>query len=471
MPSAHKWEPIADLPGDLRDLTDGELASLLRVWNRQREQLIECAALAEFDRRLRREWSIETGIIEGAYTLDRGITKTLIERGIDADLISRDSTDKDPLLVARIIQDHYDALEGMFDFVAGRRPLSTSYVKELHAALLRTVDTYTVRDQFGQLFEKRLEKGLYKESPNSPTRPDGSLHEYSPPEHVASEMDELIRMHLEHEARNVPPEVSAAWLHHRFTQIHPFGDGNGRVARSLASLVFIRAGWLPLVVKRDDRARYIDALESADAHDLRPLAAFFVDVQRDLVVAASEVGYEDRPIASTHEAVLAVKDRLIHRGKLARAEWNAAKETASQLVSVALNRLEEVAAELGVEIGALDRSFSFIAGHGDNRSVVKNLAILKSGHVAPTDFSDRAFLALNAGAPAELSLSFDAIGPPFRGLIRVRPYLAVIVGSAEIDAGTFLINYEEEIASATSRFSTWLDRVIVQGLNMWRLTL
>ena len=56
----------------------------------------------------------------------------------------------------------------------------------------------------------------------------------------------------------------AAWVRHRFTQIHPFQDGNGRVARLLATLVFSRAEWLPLVVRRDDRVRYLDALEAAD---------------------------------------------------------------------------------------------------------------------------------------------------------------------------------------------------------------
>ena len=175
MTITHKWQPITDLPEDPRGLTDGELDSLLRVWRSQQDQLIERTALDEFDKRLRREWAIETGIIEGVYTLDRGVTKTLIERGIDAALISHSDTNRDSTLVARIIQDHYDALEGMFDFVAGRRPLSTSYIKELHAALLRNVDTYTVQDQFGKVFEKPLEKGLYKNLPNSPTRLDGSI--------------------------------------------------------------------------------------------------------------------------------------------------------------------------------------------------------------------------------------------------------------------------------------------------------
>ncbi|HXB66821.1 MAG TPA: hypothetical protein VNY05_01150 [Candidatus Acidoferrales bacterium] len=40
-----------------------------------------------------------------------------------------------------------------------------------------------------------------------------------------------------------------------------------------------------------------------------------------------------------------------------------------------------------------------------------------------------------------------------------------------IEGGTFQINYEEDFASAQTRFSAWLDRVIVAGLNACRLTL
>src|SRR5450755_3190373 len=154
MPIAYKWHLIDDLVEDPKSLTDGELESLGRVWAKQKTELAENGALDEFDRRLRREWAIETGIIEGVYTLDRGVTRTLIERGIDAAYIPHDATNRDTTLVARIIQDHYDALDGMFDFIGGTRSLSVSYIKELHAALLRNVDTHTAVDQFGQAFEK-----------------------------------------------------------------------------------------------------------------------------------------------------------------------------------------------------------------------------------------------------------------------------------------------------------------------------
>jgi hypothetical protein len=46
--------------------------------------------------RLAREWSIETGQIEGVYDIDRGTTQTLIERGINADLIPRQPSQKPP---------------------------------------------------------------------------------------------------------------------------------------------------------------------------------------------------------------------------------------------------------------------------------------------------------------------------------------------------------------------------------------
>src|SRR5437899_1887895 len=127
MPTAHQWRPITDLGDDPKSLTDGELDALQRVWANQKKELVGSGALEEFDKRLRREWAIETGIIENVYTLDRGVTRALIEKGVDAALIPHGATDRDSTLVARIIQDNYETLEGMFDFVGGQRQLSTGY--------------------------------------------------------------------------------------------------------------------------------------------------------------------------------------------------------------------------------------------------------------------------------------------------------------------------------------------------------
>jgi hypothetical protein len=185
MTVSHKWKPFSDLPEHASDLSSGEMEALYLVWAEQKDSLVASGEVEKFNRRLWREWSIETGIIEGIYNLDRGTTEILLERGIDASLIPHSVTEKDPTLVAEILQDHQSVLEALFAFVKGDRELSVGYVKELHAALLRHQETVRVVDQFGDVFEKKLVKGTYKISPNNPTRPDGSIHEYCPPEHVA----------------------------------------------------------------------------------------------------------------------------------------------------------------------------------------------------------------------------------------------------------------------------------------------
>jgi len=472
--AGYKWHPITDLGEDLRSLTDGELDSLWRVWQSRKKDLAEREVLGEFERRLRREWAIETGIIEDVYTLDRGVTRTLIEKGIDAALIPHGATNKDTVLVARVIQDHYETLEGMFDFIGGQRPLSTGYIKELHAALLRNQDTHAVVDQFGKVFEKPLEKGQYKSVPNSPTRPDGLLHEYCPPEHVSSEMDELVRMYSEHQTRKIRPEVEAAWLHHRFTQIHPFADGNGRVARALASLVFIKCGWFPLIIKRDEpQRRYIEALEKADADDIRPLIAIFVESQRSALIDASEVAYDVRPITSTRDAVIAVRDRLMHRGRLPMTEWAGAKETAAQLLQLAGQEIEDVATELRLKIGNLGE-FDFGVRHGSAPAdPVREAAIRTAGTVPDfAEYNQTVRLGLNTGRTEALVISFHGIGPRFRGFIGVVGYLSIPgLETLLVEEAAFQINYEEDVETAKARFLTWLDGVIVRGLNEWRHSL
>ena len=475
MPVAYKWHPIEDLGTDPKSLTDGELNSLKRVWANQKDEMVQLGTLDEFEKRLRREWSIETGIIEGVYTLDRGVTRTLIEKGIEAALIPHGSSNRDPELVGRIIQDHYDVLEGLFDFVGGQRQLSVGYVKELHAALLRNQETHTVVDQFGQAFEKRLEKGRYKDAPNNPSREDGSIHEYCPPEHVASEMDLLVQMHAEHDSHGVPVEVEAAWLHHRFTQIHPFADGNGRVVRAIASLVLIKEGWFPLVVRNDDKARYIEALEKADADNLQPLVEMFVEAQRSALIQASEVAYDARPISSPNEAIAAARDRLIQRGRLALKEWLAAKQNANVLCQFAVQRFQQIAQEMQREISSAGVGFKFESSDGQvyANANIRGKAVLNAGQVANYEEYDRsAQLSFYAGQRSVLAISFHAIGPQFRGIIGVVGYFAA--QSAEpipIKDGMFQINYAEDLATAQTRFSAWLERMIVEGLNEWRKTL
>lgn len=81
--------------------------------------------------------------------------------------------------------------------------------------------------------------------------------------------------------RSMPIDEVAARFSHRLVSIHPFPNGNGRWSRLAADLLLVqhdapRFSWGTLSGGSSDevRARYLDALRAADAHDVRPLLAF-----------------------------------------------------------------------------------------------------------------------------------------------------------------------------------------------------
>lgn len=468
------WEPITDLPQDWSSLTDGELGPLLQFWNDQRADLEQSGALAEFNKRLGREWSIETGQIEGVYNLDRGLTETLIERGIDSDLIPNQPGQKPPEIIAAIIQDHADVLEGLFEFVKGDRSISKSYIHELHAALLRHQDTAAVRDQFGNLFEAKLLKGKYKERPNNPKKPDGSMHQYCPPEHVDSEMERLLTLHEEHEKKGVPVEIEAAWLHHRFTQIHPYQDGNGRVARALASLLFIKVGWFSLVVTRDDRAEYIDALETADGGNLSSFVSFLTHVQRRQLNEVMRITSETQKTHTVGEAIIAAKKVLGLGEGQGPANWVRVRNIAELLMNLAAARLKEVATSLNNEIQKNRPEFLFLT---DNYARIQLPELVLRYEPNRTDFDQSRNLRIcikdqyGVSESAMIAIHAHAIGSKFRGVIGL---MAIFNGSIGLKAASkepFQINYAESPESAERRFRPWLEESLVNALTLWRKSL
>src|SRR5438128_7008202 len=119
--TAHKWEFITDLPENWEEMRSTELESLALIWKEQSTTLSKRDALKQFNDRLSREWAIETGIIENLYSIDRGITQLLIEKGIEASLIPHGTTDKPVEKILPILKDQEEVLEGLFDFVTRRR--------------------------------------------------------------------------------------------------------------------------------------------------------------------------------------------------------------------------------------------------------------------------------------------------------------------------------------------------------------
>ena len=483
---SYRWSPIEDLPRGGAELGSGELRALAEVWTEQKGRLQSGRSLLEFNERLSREWAIETGIIERVYTLDRGITEILVEHGIDASLIPADATDRDPGVVARMIQDHKDAIDGIFDFVRGSRPFGSSYLKELHSVLLRHQESTPAVDALGRHVEVAQLKGQYKQLPNNPTLPDGSLHEYCPPESASPEVDQLLTWHGQHQAEGAAPEVEAAWLHHRFTQIHPFQDGNGRVARAIASLVFIRAGWFPLVIRRDDRVRYIEALEDADLGDLRPLVSLFASNQRRAFVGALGVAGDVMRRRRVDEVIELARDVLERRREELKAEWARAEATAERLLGIARERFTKVSQDLQVEVGALSEGYRFWADAeraGGARDFWHRYQVIETakqlGYFANLALY-RAWvrLGMRTEGVSEIVLSFHGIGHEFRGVLGVSMCYSRrdeagederrVSGVQRLGTELFQVNYREPVDAAAERFRAWVDDCLVEGLECWR---
>lgn len=288
----YKWKPIEPLSDRDRAIDLGDIKDLYQSWHSARERLKKASAetLQKFADKLVRSLSIETGILERLYELDRGTTEALILHGFVEDLVARSSTNIEPSLLIDILRDQEAAIKLVMDCVSRNRPLTKGVIHELHAILTKHQDTTKAVDQFGRKVDIPLRKGAYKEFPNNPTRPDGITHEYCPPIHVQSEMDNLLTWYLS--SQDEDPVVLAAWLHHRFTQIHPYRDGNGRVARALITLVLLKADLLPLVLDRDLRKEYIDALEAADEGNLGTLALLFSNLEKKAILQALSVDAE-----------------------------------------------------------------------------------------------------------------------------------------------------------------------------------
>lgn len=350
---AFEWKPITDLPDDWEKLRNPELYSLATIWAEQHTQLKQSRSVNEFNERLLREWSIETGILERLYTIDRGVTQLLIEQGIDAALIPHGATDIPVSELIKVIQDHREALEGLFDFVSSRRPLSVNYICQLHQVITRSQEYVDGIDQFGNSVRTKLERGRWKKGTNNPTRPDGLIHEYCPPIHVQREMERLVEFFNGHV--DIPPEINAVWLHHRFTQIHPFQDGNGRVARALATLVFLQFGWFPLVVTNAQRDEYIDALEAADHSNIALLVHLFGQNAKRAFSRALTLSDD---VLQNEESLSAVVDGIVDLYESRRDK----NEKSFQQVEKLAFSLVEIASETIGEIStALQKKFSNVS--------------------------------------------------------------------------------------------------------------
>lgn len=169
-------------------------------------------------------------------------------------------------------------------------PLTQNFIRTLHKTLLREDYTVYRNLQGGIQTSYVIHAGQYKSRPNSVITRYGDRFEYASPEETPGLMADLVDWYnaAEREGKLSPVEL-AALFHYRYIRIHPFEDGNGRIARLMVNYILTRHNYPMIVVRSRKKSDYLESLHQADlevgpvpsdgAHanirDIRPFLKYF----------------------------------------------------------------------------------------------------------------------------------------------------------------------------------------------------
>ena len=231
-------------------------------WKETYEAWLALQPLSERDRdRLSRKFTIEfnynSNHLEG-NTLTYGQTELLLLFGkVVGEAEMKDFEEMKASNVGLLMMKEQSSLKDT--------PLTQTFIRQLHLTLLR--EDYTVYRTLpdGSVTSYVIHAGCYKTRPNSVITRYGDRFEYASPEETPALMTDLVDWYNQAEASGeYDPVELAALFHYRYIRIHPFEDGNGRIARLLVNYILARHGYPMVVVRSRKKKDYLEALHQSD---------------------------------------------------------------------------------------------------------------------------------------------------------------------------------------------------------------
>lgn len=230
----------------------------------------------KLDKKFRLEFNYNSNHIEG-NTLTYGETELL--------LIFGDTQGNHNLREYEEMKGHDLALKLAADLAAdNEHPLTESFIKNLNEIILKEPFWKEAVTADGQNTRRLIKVGNYKEYSNSVRLPNGEMFNYASPAETPILMQELIDWYRT-EGKALHPVTLASMLHYKFVRIHPFDDGNGRIARLLLNYVLLKNNLPIITVKSTDKQNYLRVLHLADVGNIEP----FIDYIAALVTWSLEV--------------------------------------------------------------------------------------------------------------------------------------------------------------------------------------
>lgn len=192
---------------------------------------------------LRTTWTHNSTALEG-NTLNLGETQFILSEGLT---VSGKS-----LKDHKEVMGHATAIDLLYDMINSE--LTISKIKQLHKAV-QTEVVFDIDKPYGDF--KVVPNGTYLLLADN----SSVYHAYSKPFDVPKLMVGLAEYIESCKPNSIDEAIMMyATAHLIFGQIHPFWDGNGRIARLIANLVLLRAGFAPLVIPATRRLDYISIL-------------------------------------------------------------------------------------------------------------------------------------------------------------------------------------------------------------------
>ncbi|HEX8734926.1 MAG TPA: Fic family protein [Pyrinomonadaceae bacterium] len=227
---------------------------------------LNAEAEARIMQKFRLDWNYHSNNIEG-NSLTYGETKALILFGITAQ--------GKPLKDHFEITGHNEAINWILEIVKDKSTLTETFIRELHTLLLKESSYKEALTPEGKPTRRKIEVGKYKTQPNHVITVTGETFYFATPEETPAKMQELVKwFRNEKEKPDVNSIILAALFHYRFIRIHPFDDGNGRVARILMNFILMQFGYPPVIIKTEDKENYFAVLRLADADELEPFIEY-----------------------------------------------------------------------------------------------------------------------------------------------------------------------------------------------------
>ena len=258
------------LPLKKREETDAELRILItRVDNLRKAGTLTEETLRQYYGDRRFEEVAESNRLEGS-TLDAEETKLAIQKGITP-------SGHDPVYV-RDAQSLNRALEEVQTIAQAKESMSILLLGTLHGLILGD------REGGGSVRDEAI---IITGSQHHPQKRRTE---------ILGQLEELCRW--SDEQVDAPCFLRATVLHAWLTHIHPYIDGNGRLARAVTTLELVRGGYPPAIIKRKQRDDYLKALSlSDDAGDISSFLDFMLCKYADALtglelVAKKHQGYD-----------------------------------------------------------------------------------------------------------------------------------------------------------------------------------